>query len=122
MTNKQILLTCIAQAKADNLPPEMGQATACALCYFFDIWPNRRATGTVDVHFRADAGNQESNPWNATYPDMHDEFDDAVIAVNYVYEEGSPVWLTSSSGMPLDVWTLAKLEFIIDKCSDNYFK
>lgn len=47
------------------------------------------------------------------YPDMSNQFDEQKDAIEYLINEGLPIWLVSRcSGLPVDVFTLAKYEFI----------
>lgn len=48
-----------------------------------------------------------------SYPDMSNQFDEQKDAIKYLLNEGIPIWFVSrSSGLPVDVFTLAKYEFI----------
>ena len=47
------------------------------------------------------------------YPDMSNQFDTQKDAIEYLLNEGSPIWLVSRcGGLPVDVFTFAKYEFI----------
>lgn len=48
-----------------------------------------------------------------SYPDMSNQFGEQKDAIEYLLNEGLPIWLVSRrSGLPVDVFTLAKYEFI----------
>lgn len=50
---------------------------------------------------------------SVSYPDMSNQFDEQKDAIEYLLNEGIPIWLVSRcSGLPVDVFTLAKYEFI----------
>ena len=47
------------------------------------------------------------------FPDMSTQFDTQLDAVKYLIETGLPIWLIHKpSGLPVDVWTYSKFEFI----------
>ena len=47
-------------------------------------------------------------------PDMSTQFDTQLDAVKYLLETGLPIWLIhKQSGLPVDVWTYSKFEFIL---------
>lgn len=46
-------------------------------------------------------------------PDMSTQFDTQLDAVKYLLETGLPIWLVHKpTGLPVDVWTYSKFEFI----------
>ena len=55
------------------------------------------------------------NPDIFSYPDVENMFPSCIRAMEYVLEEGLPVWVVKNgSNYPLDVFTYRKLDMLFD--------
>lgn len=78
------------------------------LCTAYPIEDIKKARWCMDVCMFDD-------PNIAFYPDMDNMFPSRIRAMEYILEEGLPVWLVQNgANYPMEVFTYKKLEFLFD--------
>lgn len=78
------------------------------LCFTYPVEDIKKARWCMDVRMFDD-------PNIAFYPDMDNMFPSCICSMEYILEEGLPVWLVQDgTNYPMEVFTYKKLEFLFD--------